>query len=267
MLSGLSGINIELTSRCNKSCHMCGRRKIEIEYPDLANWGDMPLEMVENLAKQIPKGAFVQLHNSGEPLLYPRLMEALRAFTDHHTGLNTNGKLLMKQNEAIRAHLATITISVIPDDPDGMDQLDIVREFLGYEVRPLVVFRLLGDIDIGRRVLIVQMQAQYPRVIICHRVLHAPEGSFDYEKPVTIPEIGVCLEMLHKLAVDRFGNVYPCVRFDPEKENLLGSLHGQSLASIWNSGLRDQWVRWHIEGERHRVPLCSECHFWGVPRG
>lgn len=98
-------------------------------------------------------------------------------------------------------------------------------------------------------------------------MLHDPAGSFNYEKDVTIPETGVCLEMLHKLAVDRFGNAYPCVRFDPERENLLGNLNTQSLASIWNSGLRAQWVRWHIEGDRNKVPLCGECDFWGVPRG
>jgi len=267
MLSGLSAINIELTSRCNKACAMCGRRKIEKQHPELANWGDMPLDLVYSLAKQIPHGVFVQLHNSGEPLLYPHLMDALRSLTGLYLGLNTNGKLLMEQNEAIRAHLSTITVSVIPDDPDGDEQLEIAERFLDYEVRPLVVFRLLGMINFSRATILRHLAEDYPKTIICHRILHAPEGSHDYEKPVTIPEIGVCLEMLHKLAVDRFGNVYPCVRYDPERKNLLGNLNVQSLASIWAGGVRAQWVRWHIEGERNRVPLCQSCDFWGVPRG
>ena len=256
-----------MTSRCNKACAMCGRRKIEKQHPELANWGDMPLDLVYSLAKQIPHGVFIQLHNSGEPLLYPHLDEAFRSLAGLYMGLNTNGKLLLERQDTIRAHLSTITISVIPDDREGGTQLLIAGEFLEIEHGPLVVFRLLGDIDSGRKSLIEKWAQRNPKVIICHRILHAPEGSHDYEKPVTIPEIGVCLEMLHKLAVDRFGNVYPCVRYDPERKNLLGSLHTQSLSSIWNSGLRAQWVRWHLEGARHRVPLCQSCHFWGVPRG
>ena len=234
---------------------------MEREHPDLCNWGDMPLELVYSIAKQIPHGVFIQLHNSGEPLLYPHFEDAMRVFISHYTGLNTNGKLLLEKNKTIRAHLSSVTISVIPDDPEGGGQLLIAGEFLELENRPLTVFRLLGDIDDGRRLLIEKWAKRYPGVIVCNRSLHAPEGSHDYEKPVTIPEIGVCLEMLHKLAVDRFGNVYPCVRYDPERKNLLGNLNVQSLASIWAGGVRAQWVRWHIEGERNRVPLCQSCHF------
>jgi len=76
-MHGLSGINIELTSRCNKSCHMCGRRKEEAQYPDIANnRGDMPFEMLERIESQIPPGVFIQLHNNGEPLLYPQFAGA-----------------------------------------------------------------------------------------------------------------------------------------------------------------------------------------------
>ena len=32
-LNGLGNINIELTSRCDKSCWMCGRRKVEKGFP------------------------------------------------------------------------------------------------------------------------------------------------------------------------------------------------------------------------------------------
>jgi len=269
-MHGLSGINIELTSRCNKHCHCCGRRKEERDFPELSKErGDMPLEMVKRIADQIPPGVFVQLHNNGEPLLYPHLSEALAMFTGHYVGLNTNGKLLMEQADPIRAHLSSITISIIPDDPDGDEQLDIALQFLKLTLRPLVVFRLLGVIDEARLFLIKRWAQVYPRVIIARRILHSPDGSFDYEKRTTKPETGICQEMLHKLAIDRFGNVYPCVRFDPEKKNRIGDINPyfNNLDLIWRSHLRKQWIRHHIEGRRDLVPLCSSCSFWGVPRG
>ena len=209
----------------------------------------------------------MQLHNNGEPLLYPHLMEALRLFTGHYVGLNTNGKLLLEQNEAIRAHLSTITVSIIPDDPEGWTQLWIVGEFLEYEVRPLVIFRLLGNIDEGRRNMINGWCERYSKAMVCHRILHSPDGSYDYEKRTTKPEIGGCLEMLHRLAIDRHGDIFPCVRFDPHKKNLFINMHDQSLDWVWNCKTRKQWIHDHIEGRRDLVPLCKDCDFWGVPRG
>jgi len=255
---------------------MCGRRKLEREHPELANYGDMPLEMVKRIADQIPPGVFIQLHRDGEPLLYPHFAEALKLFSGHYVGLNTNGKLLMERQGAIRAYLSTITISIIPYDPDEDEQLDIAQQFLGFEHRPLVVFRLLGEIDHYRRKFIESWQHTYHKVLVANRILHSPDGSFDYEKQVTIPETGICQEMLHKLAIDRYGNVYPCVRFDPHKLNLLGNVNDPPytmsiLKWLWNGkgkhgGKRRQWIQHHIDGRRDLVPLCSECHFWGIPR-
>jgi len=266
-MHGLSGINIELTSRCNKKCHMCGRRKQEREHPELCSWGDMPLEMVRRIADQIPHGVFIQLHNNGEPLLYPHLGEALCMFGGHYVGLNTNGKLLMEKHEQIQAYLSSITISIIPDDPEEDEQLDIAQQFLELDNRPLVVFRLLGHIDEARVLLIRKWCQMYPKVLICYRILHSPDGSFDYEKRTVKPETGICQEMLHKLAIDRFGNVYPCVRFDPEKKNLVGNVLDSELSELWKGNTLFGWLQHHIEGRRDLVPLCSECSFWGVPRG
>jgi len=40
--NGLTTVNVELTTMCNKNCWMCGRRKIDKEYPEIAmEYGDM----------------------------------------------------------------------------------------------------------------------------------------------------------------------------------------------------------------------------------
>jgi radical SAM protein with 4Fe4S-binding SPASM domain len=208
---------------------------------------------------------FIQLHNNGEPLLYPQFTEALELFTGHYTGLNTNGKLLLEQADAITAYLSTITISIIPDDPEGDEQLDIAQQFIEFKSRPLVVFRMLGHIDSEREYLINKWAQRYEKVLIVRRILHSPDGSFNYERKVTKPEIGVCLEMLHKLAIDRYGNVFPCVRFDPHKKNLIGNVTENWLTNIWRGEKRRQWIQHHIEGRRDLVPLCKTCDFWGCP--
>ena len=278
MLNGLSGINVELTSRCNKKCWCCGRRKIEKEHPELATWGDMPVEMVKAIAEQIPRGVFVQLHWNGEPTLYPDLGKAIGLFGGKgcYTGLDTNGKLLLEKRGAL-SNLDTLTISVIQDDPEGREQLEIVDEYL-LQLQapiPLITFRLLGDIDQAREMVLNEFKVEFHGVNIARRVLHSPDGSRDYEKPVTIPETGVCQEMLHKLSIDRFGDVSPCVRFDPKGKNVLGNMEEYcfdfpyktevKLNSLWESAKRKSWIQAHLEGRRGDVPLCGECDYYGIP--
>lgn len=279
-MNGLSSINVELTSRCNKSCWMCGRRRIEKAGP--TDWGDMPLELVEKIAAQVPPGVFVQLHNNGEPLLYPCLGEAINLFKSRgcYTGLDTNGKLLMEKAYEIEG-LDTITISIIPRDPEFKEQYEVVKDFLSLSYRPaLVVLRLLGD-DQGNDYRAADLERRYGCMIV-RRVLHSPDGSHNYEKPVVIPEAGVCLEMLHKLSIDRYGNVSPCVRFDPEGLGILGNIDGKTqmvngrypdkreptlLSSIWNGKKRQHWLNLHLVGKRDEIPFCARCDYWGIPRG
>jgi MoaA/NifB/PqqE/SkfB family radical SAM enzyme len=66
-LNGLGTINIELTSRCNKACWMCGRRMVDLEYPELAlDYGDMDFELLGEIAGQIPPGMITQFHRDGD---------------------------------------------------------------------------------------------------------------------------------------------------------------------------------------------------------
>jgi radical SAM protein with 4Fe4S-binding SPASM domain len=100
------------------------------------------------------------------------------------------------------------------------------------------------------------------------RILHSPLGSFNYRrKAPTIPEIGICLDFLHHLAINSRGKVSICVRFDPKGAGIIGDASKQTLADIWNSPKRMKWLKYQTQGRRDKIPLCSYCHFWGVPTG
>ena len=259
--NGLTTVNIELTSRCNKKCWMCGRRKIEKDYPKLAKWGDMPFELVEKIANQLPPNIMVQLHNNGEPTMYPRLGEAVDLFEKQIKHFDTNGKLIVNKADEIIDELDTMTISVFQDDPEGDEQYEIVKQFIDIKgtKKPNLIYRCLGDVDIER----------YKKLpgIIATRVLHNPMGSFKYEKKPTVPEAGICLDLLGHLVIDRYGKVSPCVRFDPKRLGVIGDANKEALVDIWNGKERKKWLDAHIEGRRDKIPLCSYCEFWGVPTG
>ena len=261
-LNGLGNINIELTSRCNKSCWMCGRRKVEKEMPELAlEYSDIDFDLLKSIARQLPPNIVVQLHNNGESLLYPEFGSAVRLFNKQITNVVTNGKLLIEKAEEIIDNLDTMAISIIENDPEADDQYTIIEKFLKIKgnKKPFTILRVNGLVKLER----------YKKLglVMATRVLHSPLGSFNYKKNPTIPEIGICLDFLHHLSINNKGEVSICVRYDPKGLGIIGDAKEQSLKEIWNSPKRMKWLEYHRQGRRDKVPLCSYCHFWGVPNG
>ena len=282
--NGLYAVHVELTNRCNKRCWMCGRRKLEKEYPHLANFNkDMDFELVKKIAEQLPENIIVHLHNNGEPTLYPKLKEAIKLFKNQITHFDTNAILLLEKADEIINNLDILTVSVIENDPLGDEQFKTVKKFLKLKKnkKPRVVFRLLGDVAVYKVKInkeTLRVREPYKKIrwynlakkhncLIATRTLHSPDGSFDYKKKVTIPEHGICLEILTHLAIDVDGNVSVCVRFDPLKKLVIGNAKKQKLIDIWYSKKRLKWVKEHIKGNRNCNEVCAKCDYWGIPIG
>lgn len=260
--NSLANVNIELTNRCNKNCWMCGRRKIERDYPELAlQYGDMDFDLLKKISSQIPKRIVVQLHNNGEPLLYSRFGDAVKLFENNITNIVTNGKLLLDKAHEIIDNLDTLSISIFEDDPEADEQYEIIKEFLRIksDKKPFTTLRLIGNVN----------RSKYETFgsLIITRTLHKPMGSFGYRKEPTIPEIGICWDFLNHLAINVKGDVSICVRFDPDRVGIIGNLNEETLEQIWNGPKRLKWLELHKSGKRNEVPLCSNCEFWGVPTG
>ena len=262
-INGITTINIELTSRCNKHCWMCGRRKIDRDYPELVlNYGDMEFELVEKIAHELPNGITVQLHNNGESLLYPRFGDAVRLLNKNITNVVTNGKLLLEKSDEIIDNLDTMTVSIFEEDKEADEQYEILTKFLRLkgDRKPLMILRLNGNIKNEERY-------KELNLICAKRTLHAPEGSFNYRLDPTVPEIGVCLDFLHHPAINKDGDFSICVRFDPKRLGVLCNIKSESISKIWKGIKRNEWLNCHLQGNRNSVPLCSYCHYWGVPTG
>lgn len=261
--NGLYCVHLELTSRCNKNCWMCGRRKMDREYPKVvANYGDMDFKLVKKIAEQLPNGIVVQFHNNGEPLLYPKFGEAVRLFKRQIKCVDTNAKLIVEKADEIIENLDTITISVVEKDLEEDEQYELVKRFLKIkgEKKPTVIYRCLGNVDTKR-------WKKLDGGVVATRILHHPFGSFKYTKRPTVPEIGICLEILNHMAINRFGKVSICVRFDPKGLGVIGDANLKPLVNIWHALRRKEWIKYHIAGKRDKVSLCSHCDFWGVPTG
>lgn len=263
---GLTCVNIEISSICKKNCQICGRRKLDRDYPEKAlQYGFMDIELMKKIANQLPKSKMLlQLHFNGESLEYPNLKEALQIFKNHIRCLNTNGQLLLEKYDDIIDNLDSITISTFNEDSEWEKQYDILKEFLIKKGnrKPFVVIRCTGYISPVRRKLYEELNC-----MIVDRILHDPMGSFNYTHPPVVPEHGICLEVMSKLVIDRFGIVRICARFDYDDQNIIGDLNEETLLEIWNGEKRQRLLQIHIDNRRNEIPFCNKCTFYGIPRG
>jgi radical SAM protein with 4Fe4S-binding SPASM domain len=263
-LAGLSVASVELSSFCNKvpGCFMCGRRKLEKEHPELCQWGNMDIGLVDLIAKQLPSNIIVSLHGNGDPLCYPRLKEALHRFKRQIRVFNTNAVALLEKADIIINNLESLTISVIENDTLGDKQYEDVKKFLEIKgnKKPIMTYRLLGNVENAKR------WYELPGKVAT-RILHNPLGSFDYTKKVTLPEHQICMDMLTHCFIDRYGDFYPCIRYNPYKINKLGNIKENTLEELWNSPKRLNLLKEHVKGNRNCSKLCSKCDFYGIPRG
>ena len=262
---GLTGVNIEASSVCNKKCFCCGRRKVDKDMPNMIQYGFMELDLLKSIANQLPESKLLcQFHRDGEFLLYPRVGECLELFKRHIRCVNTNGILLLEKFDEIVDKLDTLTVSMIPLDETWEEQYEILLKFLEKKGNrlPNVIIRMTGKIDDKRRELY-----EKTKCMLVDRILHDPMGSWKYDFPTTKPETGICQEMISKLSIDRYGNCSPCVRFDFKHEFVIGNLNDMSLLEIWNSPKRQEWLNLHVQCRREEIPFCGRCEFFGIPRG
>lgn len=270
-LNGLLQINIELTSRCNKNCWICARRRRDREENEETNYGDIDFDILKKISDEIPDNIVIALHNNGESLLYPRFGEAVKLFKEKNciTNLVTNGKLLLKKSNEIINNLDTLSISIFENDEEADKQFEILNGFLELKKdnSPFTTLRFIGNVNQDK-----YEQFKKYNCLFIKRSLHSSIGSSDYRnsenkkiKPM-IPEAGICLDFLSHLAIDRFGDVSVCVRFDKNKELVLGNIKENTLLELWNSEKRLFMKKMHVEGKRNLIPYCgNKCEFYGVP--
>src|SRR5665647_3912008 len=105
-------ISVELTNHCNLRCPFCGNRNMTRQR------GYMSWELLEKIVDECrqKKYSIMTLHGTGEPLLYPRLEEAVRLVKDN-TGFatfSTNGVLMNAEKvlKLLDAGLDSIHISL-----------------------------------------------------------------------------------------------------------------------------------------------------------
>jgi radical SAM protein with 4Fe4S-binding SPASM domain len=213
--------------------------------------------------KPLGKQLVWQAHKDGDPVDAENLRQALVCFDAHIRSLVTHGCSLVEQAETIITHCEAVCVSIFRGDPDRALQLTALRGFLDAkgDKLPRVYLKVVGDMTDDE--LRPYLDLSLP---VLRRAIHTPSGNAHYAHRLpTVPEHGLCLDLLHHPSIAWDGRVFVCNRLDTKDLGLIGNLHEESLDAIWNGKRRADYIQKHIEGRRAEVPPCKDCQYYGVP--
>jgi hypothetical protein len=240
---------------------MCGHQNQAV---NPITYGDMDYGLLEAIRRQVEPGILISFHRDGEPTAYHRLRSALELFSGFCVSLVTHGLNLGTLAEEIIDRCTTVTVSVFRGDKDAQAQLEALRCFLRIkgDRAPQVQVKIVGDMLNDA---VEEYEALGVRVI--RRLIHVPIDNSKYaHRAPTVPEVGICLDALHRPTISWTGEVYLCNRLDPQRSLLIGKLPEESLDSVWNGPIRQRMLEAHKAGRRDLAnPLCATCLHWGTP--
>ena len=215
--------------------------------------GDMDIKLFKIIIAQF-RGDIVQFNKDGETLLYPHLWEVGYScrIAGKITNIVTNGLLLFDCRQEVM-EFDTVCVSVHRDDEQ---QFESVKHFIEVTDMPVLI-KFLGDYT----------NPEYEKLGLktTRRAIHHPNADNQYQRHPVIPEIGICWDFLMKPSINWKGEFSICNRYDPEGKGIIGDCNTQTIKQIWNSDKRNEYLAWHRQGRRDKIPMCKGCEFWGVP--
>ena len=251
-------INIELTARCNKSCSFCPTQEYLL-YKKMGHSGDIDIELVEKISKELPENTNISFHKDGEVLLYKKIEEALEITSKHFTHFCTNGVLLNKFADKLIGKVDLITYSVWEEERNS-------NVFDTGEISFLKFLEKLKNSDLYPKKTRVNIKAfdkkNYDKWKELHDDVFLREvdnwaGQYDNGKTYNF-ENPFCESLYDQLSVNFDGTVSSCC-LDYKHESLIGNANEESIFNIWH-GEKMNHLRFLIDSNQlDKTSICDGC--------
>jgi len=244
---------IETTAKCNLSCNYCPRERDD-------NHMEFGLfkSIIDEASGFGPRS--FSLHLFGEPLLYPKIMEAIRYIKkqnrNHVVLITTNGTHL---NQYVDDLIQLETDEIIwtwrtearfkPETIKRLKKSTLRRNGTKFRVR------IIKEITPQEE---IKEWEDWPCLEI--RSLHNYGGDLDlsgYNVPPA-PTRYPCYHLWYAPAVAVNGDILLCCA-DPHRKEVMGNVSRQSLADVWQN--KFEVIRQsHLDGNYSGI--CKDCDVW-----
>lgn len=236
---------IETTAACNLACEYCPREKIK-------NHMDFGLfrQIIDEASAYGPRS--FSLHLFGEPLLYPRIIDAIRYIKKRNRRntilFTTNGTLLGRFIDDLQ-EVDKIIWSWRPEATFSDDTRRKLKATKGFTVR--LIKEVVPEKDFKE-------WARWPKVEV--RSVHNYGGNIDttkYAAQSTAARRYPCYHLWLAPAVSWNGNHLICCA-DPHQKEIIGTFPRTSVADSWKkmAGIRQA----HLQGKF--TGICENCDVW-----
>lgn len=273
-------VDIETTNFCPLACPMCPRQFMT------RRRGFMEYSLVEKIVKEVADKKesdfdHMAVHQIGEPLLHPRIVDIVKLIVDNGlTAVLTTSGFLLKKDIARRLmevnlqHIAISLDSLAPEQYEKIrkgSKLDVVIKNIddAIETHKKLGSRTAIDLvtiemfdTVGQAEMIEARFGEAIRSIggnIISKKFSQWGGSIkDLASPETTEAAEPCSQMNISLIVQWDGNASICC-LDYDGKTNVGNVYEESIEDIWNGPRFNEFRRRIMAGDTS-TPLCGQCH-------
>ena len=268
-------LGIELTNRCNLDCLMCPRQNMKRKQ------GDMDFRLFKRIIDDnFGSLEFVSLQQYGEPLLYPKLIEAIDYCKQKNVrcGISTNATLLDEKlsESIIRSGLDHIILAF---DGASRETYEKVRKGSSYDqvvgnIKTFLELREKMDSDIFTVIQCIYMRDTEDEIREFKRqwgrssvdAVRIRQVTYSGNKPAVGAEKFVntnlgapCYWLWREPSIHWDGTVASCC-MDVNADIPIGNLSNEPLSVIWNNKKMIHIREMHKTGRAGEIPLCKDCN-------
>ncbi len=263
-------VSVELTSRCNLRCPMCPMGTLS------RGEADMPWWLVEKVAAELGDlGVQVHwLHEMGEPLLYPRLADAIELFPGCSVSTNavrldeaTGRELLSTPLQRIRLCIDTVDPELYPQLRRGGVFANVVANIRGFlelsrghdirvEIQRMVSRRTSGESEADFRELFDL--DRFPQAAVISKTCEGLDTSAATDLHEAFHG---CFQgyPFRYFIVCADGRVTHCC-YDADCLQPIGDLKTQTVREVLASDVLHSYMAAFRASDWETLPRCGECH-------
>lgn len=244
-----SWLDLSITEWCDLKCPFCSRANPS-EYPNQALHMPVPLaQKIANELRELDYQGCVVLSGYGEPLMHPRVVEIVEAFSDLHIELVTNGNALTaaKVRALLDAGISQIVVSLYV----GPEQVSKMRAVFDAADCPVERYSLRDrwygpEEDYG-----LKLTNRAGMVVVGN------QPPVDPTRPCAYPS--------YAMQLDWDGTILLCPQ-DWKKRIKFGSVAHQPLWEVWKSKSLHK-RRTKLMQDRQGLVPCEDCNVDGCLHG